>query len=113
VKPLFPAALAIALATAGVGHAASSSNRHTSVKVVVYGINLSRPDGAARVLRRLDRAATEACGADTSSLREYRLVVARSDCHAASLDRAVAQLDAPAVTALYNEETPPLPLTRD
>ena len=97
-------ALAFALAAAGATHAAPLSDTQTSVKVSDYGLDLSRPDDASQMLRRLDVAAMEACGADTSSLREYRLVVRQSSCHAASLDRAVAELNEPGVTAVYDRD---------
>jgi UrcA family protein len=107
VKQSWIGALAFVLAIPMVGHAASPADVRTSVKVSLYGFDPSRPDGAAAVLRRLDSAAMEVCGAPIGSLREYRLAVRHSDCHAASLDRAVAQLDDPAVTALYDRERAP------
>ena len=98
------AALALALALPAGGHAASmAAATRTAVRVPVRGLDLDQPAGAARMLRRLDEAAMEACGASPFSWSEYRWAVRRSECHAASLDRAVAELDAPAVTALYDQ----------
>lgn len=95
-------ALALALAAPAASYAAAYGDGDGAVSVRLHDADLNNPGGAARVLRRLDTAALEACGASVGSLREYRLVVQRSTCHAASLDHAVAQLNAPLVTELYS-----------
>ena len=73
------------------------------VAVSGRGLDLQTHAGAARMLHRIDDAALEACGADRTSLREYRLVVEYSACHRDGVAQAVSALDAPSVTALYQD----------
>jgi UrcA family protein len=75
----------------------------TAVKVRYDDLDLTRTTDAQTMLVRLDRAALDACGASGFSLREVRQAVQRSACYRQSLDRAVAGLNAPAVTGLYRE----------
>ena len=95
-------ALAFLAAAPAVSHAATSNKHTTSVEVRYNDLDLSQPAGAAKMLRRLDVAATEACGASEGSLSDYVWAVHRSACHAKSLNRAVTALDAPELTALYD-----------
>jgi len=80
---------------------AASEDAAPAVKVSYQGLNLASSEGAATLLARVDKAAMTACGAPASSLREYRDAVRRSDCHQRSMNRAVAQLNSPTVTAAY------------
>ena len=83
--------------------AASFADPAPSVTVSDRGLDLQSPTDAARMLQRIDNAALEACGADRTSLREYRLVVEHSACHRDGVAQAVSALDAPSVTALYQD----------
>jgi len=103
MRHLLICALALGLAVPVVGQASATSDDHTRVTVRLHDTDLERPKAAAQVLRRLDSAAMEACGASDFSLREYRLTVEGSACHEAGLGRAVAELNVPAVTALYDK----------
>jgi len=96
-------ALALSLAIPAAGLAAPTSQDPISVKVRFHDSGLDTPKEAAHVLRRIDSAALEACGASSSSLPEYRQIVGRSVCHEDGVSRAVANLNVPAVTALYNK----------
>jgi len=89
-------------AAPAVSHAATSNRPINSVKVEYNDLDLSQPAGAAKMLNRLDTAAMEACGVDEGSLSDYKWAVHRSACHAASLNQAVAALDAPRLTELYD-----------
>ena len=66
-----------------------------------YAHDAKLDEKLAKMLKRLDNAAMEACGADEGSLSDYKWAVHHSDCHAISLNRAVAALDAPRLTELY------------
>jgi UrcA family protein len=94
------------ICAAALAMAAPAASFADPVTVSYRGLDLNNPGDAARMLHRLDAAATEACGASRGSLREYRLTVERSTCHRASMARALEALDAPSVTALYDERTP-------
>jgi UrcA family protein len=75
-----------------------------SVQVHYGDLDLSRVDGAARMLHRIERAASRACGGrpdgrDRQDLGFYRM------CVSAAADEAVANLNAPLVTALHRSES--------
>jgi len=95
-------ALALGLAIPGASLASATSEDHASVSVRYSDSDLAGPKAAADLLRRIDGAAMEACGAPEASLREYRWAVEKSACYNVGVSRAVADLNVPEVTALYN-----------
>jgi UrcA family protein len=66
-------------------------------------LNLNSPEGAAALYGRIKRAATEVCGhwgkVDLSQLH------AEQTCVSSAVSRAVAQINSPILTSLYNEKT--------
>ncbi len=74
----------------------------TAVSVSSAGLHLNSPRDSEIMLQRLHDAALEACGASVFSVPDYKWAVERSRCFKSSLDRAVAELDAPPVTRLDN-----------
>jgi UrcA family protein len=79
----------------------------TSTAKAPYGdLDLSTPRGAARMLDRIDAAALKTCGASEFSLRDYQKAVRRTACYRDSLTSAVADLNAPTVTALFHARMP-------
>ena len=80
------------------------------VAVKTHDLDLSSPTGSATMLQRISQAAQQACGASSFSLQDYRWATKRSDCYHQSMGRAVADLNAPAVTRLY-EQHPELALS--
>jgi UrcA family protein len=89
-------ALAIALAAP---LAASAAERAVSAG----DLTLSRPADAQRMLRRLDAAALEVCGASVDSVRDQQRAVRRSACYAEAMDGALAAVNAPAATERYRQ----------
>jgi UrcA family protein len=75
----------------------------TAVAVKYNDLDLSSRRGSVVMLGRLHEAALYACGANEFSFAEVRRAVAQSACFEASMTRAVADLDAPMVTQLYND----------
>lgn len=67
------------------------------VTVSTAGLDLANPAEAAVMLRRIDLAAAEACGADRWSVRDVQTATRRTDCYAAAMERTVRALNAPAV----------------
>ena len=106
MRTLATCALALVLAAPMVGHAASPSDTVTSIGVRYGDLNLSRPRDAAVMVHRLQSAALQACGASDFSLPEYRDAVRRSTCYTAGIDSALAALNAPAVSTLYDHTAP-------
>jgi len=82
----------------------------TSVTVRTGGLDLSDGRDAEVMLRRLDAAAAEACGADRGSVREVQVAVRKSACYTEALDTAVAQLNAPTVNAIHRDRGAPVAL---
>jgi UrcA family protein len=98
---LFALALAAAAPLATVAHA----EQPTAVGVRFNDLDLNNPGDAAVMLGRLDQAALQACGASSfESLREYQLAIRHSRCFDRSVSRAVAELNAPALTAVFERE---------
>lgn len=71
------------------------------VTVSTSGLDLASPADAAVMLRRVDLAAAEACGADRWSVRDVQTAVRRTDCYAAAVDRTLRALNAPAVDSAW------------
>ena len=100
-----PTLFVLALAMAAPVATAAYADRPTQVGVRYNDLDLSRRSDAAAMLGRLDQAALQACGASPfASLREYQMAIRESHCYAASLGRAVAGLNAPTVTELYDRQ---------
>ncbi|MBS0362862.1 MAG: UrcA family protein [Proteobacteria bacterium] len=103
---------AVALTCALSAHAAVVSEADAArdverqpvrVAVRIHDLDLSSPAGSAAMLRRISQAAQEACGASSFSFQDYRWATKRSGCYRQSMDRAVADLNAPTVTRLYEQ----------
>lgn len=103
MKRLMASALAFCLMISIAGAAMAQGDTATQVPVRYGDLDVSSTSGAAVMLQRIDDAATEACGAPWGSLREYRLSVQRSVCHRESMERAVAAVDLPALSALFQQ----------
>jgi UrcA family protein len=104
LKQVMVLALALALSAPAVSHAAGA-DRTTMTPVRYDDLDLDNAADAAVLLKRIDHAASEACGASAFSLREYRQAVRNSACHEEGMSRAVATVNAPTVTAIYNSRT--------
>jgi UrcA family protein len=97
------AALAI-LGAAATTHAspaaeASSDPSAMSVSVSVADLNLSSAAGARIVLQRIHNAAKTICGDETDVRLTERFALYQS-CVKTTVDRTVASLDSPIVTAM-------------
>lgn len=113
-KTLFFAAACIVAAGSLAGNAFAQSEataarsvfrEQASVPVTYGDLDLASNGGASTMLDRLHHAAMEACGASDFSVKDYRWAVAHSSCVRRGVAEAVAALDAPTVTQLYNQET--------
>jgi UrcA family protein len=97
------AAIIIGLAMTSVAHSAApaADKGFNQVKVEYSDLDLEKEAGAATLLRRLSRAAKNVCGAahlDVSNFHQKRERVA---CRMTALQNAVADVNHPIVTALY------------
>ena len=91
------ASFAAMLATAPVG---AGSDPQLAVKVTFNDLNLDQAAGVARLYQRLRVAARTVCGPDVAVgtrllSREWRT------CVASAVDRAVTEVDRPALTAYH------------
>jgi len=81
------------LASAPLAVAAPADMQTVSIPVSKAKLNLDNPRDAQRLMRRIDIAALEACGADTHSFVEVKRAVAASACHRDAVAGAKSQLD--------------------
>jgi UrcA family protein len=80
------------LAGAGVANAADSADT-VHVAVSRAGLDLAKPQDAQRMMKRIDAAALEACGAYPQSALGVKRAIAASSCHQDAVAGAVAQLN--------------------
>jgi UrcA family protein len=91
-------ALSASLALAVGGHALAANELQPRTRVPVSGIDFSNPEQAKLTYIRLKNAANAACASNSANPR-----VVQDDirCSRAALATAVAQLNRPTVTAMY------------
>ena len=104
------AAAAGFIAMVGVGfihaaHAAPAPQDTMSVRISLAGVNLSDAQGASVALQRIHAATRQICGAEPS-LADLDSVLQYRACVNSTANAAVANLDAPMVTALNEGRSP-------
>jgi UrcA family protein len=93
-----------AVAVTAIGIAAGvrsepSAAQPRSVKVAYAGLDLSQPVGAQLLYHRLQQASSSVCGSlDRADIGAY---LRWQRCYDGTLQRAVLQIDAPQLLALY------------
>ncbi len=106
--PIIPAALA-ALAIAAAAQPAASrepaADASVSARIALGDLNLDNRADAKTLLRRIRRTAESLCGPIDDDLFDNRWQYSR--CVIGAVDRAVARLDNPTVTALNGGHRPP------
>lgn len=108
MKTMIIAALGLASIAGAACAADALSADHTVVRIGYGASSVATPRAAHNLLSRLGDAAMQACGAYPGSVRDYRLSVQRSDCYHQKLDQAVAQVDSPVLSRVYDAEGPML-----
>jgi len=100
---MMPAAVAFAtvLATAASAHAESSRVVVLKAPVSYRAADLATPQGATILLNRVDHLALRMCRGGSSSPLDHPISSQIEACRAKAVARAVAELDAPLVTAAY------------
>lgn len=92
---------AIAVSAAAVAPASSDTGAHSRSMAVAYAdLDLTRVDGVKTLSIRLKKAIDAVCGRshDSASVTRVRQIKA---CRAEAMSAAVAAIDAPLLTALY------------
>jgi len=97
---LFVTALFFSAPLAAVA-AEPPDSANAMVKVSFHDLNLHVEADAKRLLKRVESAALEACGASPESIPEYRILTSRSKCYSDGVFSAVRQINAPLLTELY------------
>jgi UrcA family protein len=106
MKTIIVAALGLA-SIAGAARASDAITAdHTVVRVGYDASSVATPRAAENFLGRLSSAAMEACGAFPGSFPDYRWAVKRSACYQQKLDQAVAQVDSPVLSKVYQDRGP-------
>jgi UrcA family protein len=84
-------------------NAARADEPVATQRVSFKDLNLNSPEGAAVLYGRIKRAANEVCGQwDNFDLSQLHAV---QTCISGAVSRAVAQVNSPMLTSLYNEKT--------
>lgn len=101
--------VAALLLSATPAHAADDSEQ-THITVHFADLNLNTPADAHTLYVRLKGAARTACGDETEvvDLTQFRDI---ERCEQQAIETAVAQIDRPTLTALYDKHFPREPLT--
>jgi UrcA family protein len=106
MKTMIIAALGLA-SIAGAAYAGDAlSSDRTVVRVGIDPSSVATPRAAENFLGRLSSAAMQACGAFPGSVPDYRWAVKRSACYQQKLDQAVAQVDSPMLSKVYESRGP-------
>ena len=101
MKPILIAAFAaVAVAPAAL---AAAPPPPPGLKVAYADLNLREPGDAPAMLQRIRRAAASICAPDANGHAE---ILAADACRRQAVARAVATLDAPAVTAALHDASP-------
>jgi UrcA family protein len=98
------AVAAVAVTTFGLADGILPATRSAlpSVTVAYARLDLSRPEGAQLLYRRLQQAASQVCGRiDRVDVEGYPRW---QQCYDAALQRAVLQVNAPELLALYRHD---------
>ncbi len=95
-------ALALAAAAPTLALAAPAAEQAPSVVVHFSDLDLSRQHDAQVLLSRIDDAAMESCGATIHTDPAQYAVIRRSACRAETMASAVAQINAPLLSALFD-----------
>jgi UrcA family protein len=92
-------ALALAASVIAGPAVAQSMDEPVNIKVSYGDLDIGHPAGAAVLLHRLDAAARKACGG-APDIRVLADVAAFDKCRGSALDRVVAEIHSPALTAV-------------
>lgn len=101
---LAPALLACTLVAAGTASADSPWKEQVSVTVKYGDLNLSTDEGAAKLYRRITRAARSVCGLDDIQPEE-RTYSNWKPCYEQAIATAVARVNSPLLTAVHTRKT--------
>lgn len=93
-RSIVPAAVLVALLASTAAHA-----QEDVMRVRIGDLNLQQEYGAKVALRRIKSASDAFCGGHKISAMEFHRQITK--CRQTMTDKAVAQLDAPLVTAIY------------
>jgi UrcA family protein len=99
------AAAALALAALTQPASAGGGFVQSSVTVSYADLNLSSPEGAKALYKRIKQAATTACGPKPAGIVLQRFASAQweyKSCIRGAVDNAVASLNNPLVSAYHN-----------
>jgi UrcA family protein len=89
---------------------ASDDVEVTSIRIQYADLDLSTAHGVRELYSRLSGAAMTACGDDVT-LEDISQLQETENCRQAAIEKAVARIDRPMLTALYDRHFPKEPLT--
>jgi UrcA family protein len=96
---------AVAALSCAVPAVAQTSDTAPSVSVKYRDLNIGSPAGARVLLKRIEAAATTACGG-APDIRELDRWASVEACRRSAVARAVAAVDSPMLTAMAHRGSP-------
>jgi UrcA family protein len=112
-RRLIATAILSALASSFAAICPAADSKETVSQVVKYGdLDVSNPQGAAKLYGRIVAAAENVCGKRSSSFHDLYFRSSVRDCMQKAIADAVTRVDQPAVLAVYNSKhSQRLPIT--
>jgi UrcA family protein len=95
------AVAAVGLALTALAAPVQAADEPTAIRVNHVNLAVESRGEATQLLARLSEAATEACGASSFSLAQYRQAVRGSACWRSSMTDVVRRIDNPYLTAAF------------
>ena len=72
-----------------------------SEKVTYADLDVQKEEGAEVLYRRLQQASKRVCGVDANNANSVREMSQKRECYRDTLDRSVAKVNNPALTAIH------------
>ena len=95
----------LVVAVAAFASVASQANDAPQIKVSYAKVNLSSPQGAALLYKRLTYAAKEVCPDPAFESRTFLNEQATQDCRTHAVEGAVISINSPQLTAVFEQQT--------
>ena len=99
---LVTAAALLCVVCAGKAVAGPGPDETASVTISFSDLDLSKPEGAQMLYRRIAAAARTVCG--VSQAKQLKEIALAKDCYTAAVANAVATVNRPLLTALHRSK---------
>ncbi|HKE44859.1 MAG TPA: UrcA family protein [Steroidobacteraceae bacterium] len=107
IKSLFTLTLAASFASLAANAGEPITDDNASIKVSYERLDFTKPDAVADLYKRIQTSARRVCN-DASSPWDASREETFKRCYSATLDKAVAQVNRPQLTALHQGKAQPV-----